>query len=579
MSNLGYVLTVRLSTRLILGNVFTLSAMALVLGVYFVLQHRADVSELNHARDETMNQSVRAKGQRRVRILSAVTRHVVEQALVAGASANLPFLSEVIEATVANDRDTIYGIIMDTHGTAIVHTDASMVGRMLADGATAHAARNTDSSTEIVVDNVLDTSAPIWVNGVRWGTIRFGVTLAPLDEALARSAQHVERIVRQGLLAMIAAAAVSLALGSATGAWIARRLLHPLRALGAGVRAVRQGDFSTEVVPAGSPELRELADGFNAMTSAIANRERAIGEQLEAVARALRKEEETNRLKSSFIANVSHELRTPLNAIVNVPSTLLSEFVRTRIWRCDRCGDAFESDAPDRNEDDDAQRCPQCEQALVREERFVNCGDEERQRRALVRLEQSSRHLLALVNDLLDFSKLEAGRMTLAPTELRVDDLLSSIEQTMRGLAEANGHRLTIERLGGPATIRADELRLRQVLMNLVGNAIKFTPKDGTINITADATLLAGKAAVLFSVLDSGPGIAAADVEVVFERFRQLDDGHTRQHGGTGLGLAISRQIVELHGGRIWCEPAAGRGGVFRFALPIVDDHTPLRAT
>lgn len=550
--------------------------MALALGAYFIRQHRADVSELNRARDETMRQSVYAKGQRRVRILSAVTRYVVEQAAATHGAPNLAFLGEVVAETVANDQDTIYGVIVDATGRALVHTDERQVGRVLSDPAAVHANENQRPSTEIVVDNVLDTSAPILIDGARWGTIRFGVTLRPLDDALQSSARHAARIVDQGLAATIAAAIVALLVGSITGAWIARRLLRPLRALGTAVRSVRQGELGVNVTPVGSPELRELAEGVNAMTSAIAQRERAIAEQLEAVERALRREEETNRLKSRFIANVSHELRTPLNAIVNVPATLLGEFRKIPVWRCARCGDAYESDTSTEAATDE--RCPQCGEALVAADQLVNRGDPTMQQRALGRLEQSATHLLALVNDLLDFSKLEAGRVTLAPGDVTIESLFTAVEETVRALSEAKRQKITLHRVGGPPSIRADELRLRQVLINLVGNAIKFTPVEGTIQMTASAGELAGKPAVVFSVIDSGPGVSATDAEVIFESFRQLDDGHTRQHGGTGLGLAISRQLVELHGGRIWCEGSVGRG-VFRFALPIIDDHTESSST
>ena len=182
---------------------------------------------------------------------------------------------------------------------------------------------------------------------------------------------------------------------------------------------------------------------------------------------------------------------------------------------------------------------------------------------------ESGQHLLSLINDILDLSKIEAGRMELEPTDF---DLPSAIENTLtlvRERAQRRGitlGRTVDERLG---MIRADERKVKQVLLNLLSNALKFTPEGGRIDVRAavrDGT-------VEISVTDTGVGIAPEDQDSVFEEFRQVGTA-AKKVEGTGLGLAISRKFIELHGGRIWVESQVGKGSTFAFTLPLsIDEH------
>jgi len=315
------------------------------------------------------------------------------------------------------------------------------------------------------------------------------------------------------------------------------------------------------VQPFGSPELVALGNTFNEMADAIETRDRQIQSQLADVKRALSREEEASKLKSQFLANVSHELRTPLNAIINVPTTLRSEYEKRACWRCPRCRVDYESDAADGT----AEPCPTCQSALVAAERMVMLGDSDEHYQALGRLETTSQHLLFVVNDLLDFSKLDAGKMQLNLAPADPGALLTAVADTLAGLATEKGLKIETVPPPSPAALDCDRFRLTQVLLNLVGNAIKFTPKGGHVVLSAGREAIGGGSALVFAVADDGPGIPADQLELVFESFRQVDGSHTRAHGGTGLGLAIAREIVELHGGRIWCESVVGRGAVFKF--------------
>jgi signal transduction histidine kinase len=186
-------------------------------------------------------------------------------------------------------------------------------------------------------------------------------------------------------------------------------------------------------------------------------------------------------------------------------------------------------------------------------------------REVLQRIETNGRHLLGLINDVLDLSKIEAGQLALSLGEYSVKDLVQGVYVAVEPLAAAKKLALALELAPGLPPARGDARRIAQVLLNLVGNAIKFTDQ-GSVVIRA-----AGSGGVVtLAVCDTGPGIAPADQEKIFEEFQQADNSITRGKGGTGLGLAISRRIIEMHGGRIWVESAPGAGATFFVTLPVL---------
>jgi signal transduction histidine kinase len=229
--------------------------------------------------------------------------------------------------------------------------------------------------------------------------------------------------------------------------------------------------------------------------------------------------EAASRHKSEFLASMSHELRTPLNAILGF-SEVLSERM------------------------------------------FGEIND--KQAEYLSDILESGRHLLSLINDILDLSKIEAGRMELEPAEFDLKDAVENAMSLVRERAHRRGiaFQRTIDDNVG--LIRADERKVKQVLLNLLSNALKFTPEGGEIHVRAE--LRDGMAQI--SVTDSGVGIAPEDQEAVFEEFRQVGKAEKKAEG-TGLGLAISRKFIELHGGRIWVKSQVGTGSTFAFTLPL----------
>jgi signal transduction histidine kinase len=176
----------------------------------------------------------------------------------------------------------------------------------------------------------------------------------------------------------------------------------------------------------------------------------------------------------------------------------------------------------------------------------------------------SANHLLALINDVLDLSKVEAGQVELQVAPFSLRDALERGVSMVREQATADGVRVMLQANGGLDVVTGDERRIRQVIFNLLSNAVKFTPAGGLVDVSA--TQDNGKVTV--SVADTGPGIAAEDLDRIFEEFQQTETG-ARQSEGTGLGLALSKRFVEMHGGRIWCDSELGKGSTFRFTLPL----------
>jgi signal transduction histidine kinase len=188
----------------------------------------------------------------------------------------------------------------------------------------------------------------------------------------------------------------------------------------------------------------------------------------------------------------------------------------------------------------------------------------EKARATLGRVQANGRHLLGLINDVLDLSKIEAGQLTLSLDDYAIGQVVRTVAATTEPLARAKGLKLTATIADGLPLGRGDERRLSQVLLNLAGNAVKFT-EAGSIEIAANAR--DGRFEVF--VRDTGPGVALENQTRIFEEFQQVDDSNTRQKGGTGLGLAISKRIVEMHGGTIGIESVPGSGSTFKISIPI----------
>ncbi len=265
-----------------------------------------------------------------------------------------------------------------------------------------------------------------------------------------------------------------------------------------------------------APEVVNLLQTF-ATQSVLAIQNARLFREIEAKGREL---EAANRHKSEFLANVSHELRTPLNAIIGFSEVLLEKL-------------------------------------------FGELND--KQNEYVDDILSSGRHLLSLINDILDLSKIEAGRMELETTTFDLPLAIENALLLVRERASRHGiklERAVDERLGD---FTGDERKVKQILVNLLSNAVKFTPEGGAIKVEAAL----GDSAVIVSVTDTGIGIAREDQEAIFEEFRQASGNYSQKREGTGLGLTLTRRFVEMHGGKIWVESEPGKGSKFTFTLPI----------
>jgi len=329
------------------------------------------------------------------------------------------------------------------------------------------------------------------------------VNKAEADMVASIDATHDAYITSRRVVIQFAVGSIALAL--ALGYAISWSLIGPVRHMDERLQQIASGDFAGRVEIPNRDELGALAANLNRMSEELGR----LYQQLEAA----------SRHKSEFLANMSHELRTPLNAIIGFSEVLLERMFGE-----------------------------------------LNPKQEE----YLQDIMTSGRHLLSLINDILDLSKVEAGRMELEPSAFDLPAALEGCLTLVRERATRHGITLGLtvdERLG---QIVADERKVRQVVLNLLSNAVKFTPEGGRVAVGAARA----DGSVEVSVSDTGIGIAQDEQEAIFEEFRQAGSDYTRKREGTGLGLALSRKFVELHGGRIWVKSEVGKGSTFTFTLP-----------
>jgi signal transduction histidine kinase/ActR/RegA family two-component response regulator len=281
------------------------------------------------------------------------------------------------------------------------------------------------------------------------------------------------------------------------------------------------------------------------------------------LAKALELSQIAVRVKSEFLAKVSHELRTPLNAIINIPEGLLEDFPERQRAVCAACGFSFEFDGDAAYQD--LQACQQCQSPKPGVELLSvqYSGEPSHTRSYLDTVRRSGKHLLSVVDDVLDFSKLEAGKLKLQLESVQLQTIISDLGRTLAPVASGQRIQLVFPEVG-QAQLTADPVKLMQIFINLIGNAIKFSPQGGTVEMTHACE---GDEHV-FTVRDHGIGIAPEHQQFIFEGFRQVEGASTRRYGGTGLGLAITRELVTLHGGALSLVSQVGEGTTFTVRLP-----------
>ncbi len=315
--------------------------------------------------------------------------------------------------------------------------------------------------------------------------------------------------------------------------FITKRLTRPLLSLSKIMAVTEQGPCGVRAEVKGPLEITVMARAFNSMMHALEERDKALREQNEqleqrvvertrelAVARD--KALQASQAKSAFLANMSHELRTPLNAVIGYSELLLEVAEEENL-------DEFNAD--------------------------------------LNKIKGAGEHLLGLISDILDFSKIEAGKMELYIEEFSIAAMIHNVQTVSEPLAQKTGNQLQITTPEDIGTITADETKLRQVLINLLGNACKFT-EHGHVSLYVESHNLDNEDWIHFAVVDTGIGMSIDQSEKLFQDFTQADTSTTRKYGGTGLGLSISQRFCEMMGGTICVESVMGKGSTFTVQLP-----------
>jgi signal transduction histidine kinase len=324
---------------------------------------------------------------------------------------------------------------------------------------------------------------------------------------------------RRSMFVMGAFVVASVVLALVGGFVISWAFILPVRAAESFLSDVAEGKFGGTVSVPNGDEFGALAARLNETSRELARldaEQRAAADVLRSLNARL---EQASRAKSEFLANMSHELRTPLNAILG-----FTEMIQDDLY----------GELP----------------ADLKE--------------PLADIQTNGHHLLRLINDVLDLSKIEAGRMELSLGDYAVEDVVGTVRASLRSLASERGLELVAEVEPNLPVAHGDGKRITQCLMNLVGNALKFT-RQGRVAIGVERV----GDLLRYRVSDTGIGIPADQIDAVFAEFKQVDATTTRDFGGTGLGLSITRKFVELHGGRIWVESELGKGSTFYFTIPV----------
>ena len=351
---------------------------------------------------------------------------------------------------------------------------------------------------------VLNLSSPIEIDGSEVGTLNVSVDLSPLQNDIRRFA-----------LATLFCLFLSFALVYQLAKLFQKSVTGPIDELASTMRDVSGGnDYSRRVRHISNDEIGLLASSFNAMLQNIEDRDRVLEEMVSKLKSA-------TAAKSAFLANMSHEIRTPMNGILGITSLLL---------------ETAETDK--------------------RESYYKT-------------IDSSAKSLMLLIDDILDLSKIEAGKYTIDAVEFTLLDTMDELQSLFESMARAKGLQFTFSIAeDAPICLVGDPKRIRQVLINLIGNAFKFT-EAGAVAVSVSATgKTESSAQFVFTVTDTGIGISEQAQGKIFSDFTQADDSLTKGYGGTGLGLAISRNLVELMHGEIGVDSITGQGSSFWFTLP-----------
>ncbi len=420
---------------------------------------------------------------------------------------NLRSLSSGLATSLALAGRTVY--VADGKGRIMLHRDPGVMVRRMTIVERPHFGAEDRAAARVVASRGLD-GGEVLVSSMDIGVLGWRAyveqptreALRPVDEAVARTA----------VLALMWLAVVV-----SVGLYLSRRLTQPIAAVAQGAAALASGDLRTRIKVESHDELQDLAAQFNAMADSL---QQTIEQQEQRIAEKTHALEVANRHKSEFLTNMSHELRTPLNAVIGMSEVLAEQEV---------CGPLTA-----------------------------------KQLEYMTDIHNSGTHLLALINEILDMSKVESGRMELDRVVVDVGSQVAQAVALVRDRADRQSVQLVTNVGPDPCEWRIDPQRFRQILLNLLSNAVKFTARGGRVSLGARIEARG----LVIEVDDTGRGIAPEHLPLVFEPFRQFGAQPGLPVEGTGLGLALVKRLVELHDGSITLDSELGRGSRFTLVFP-----------
>ncbi|MDA5556938.1 hybrid sensor histidine kinase/response regulator [Shimia sp. MMG029] len=496
--------------------------------LYFGIMIGAFVTTLIYLNTLTQLELVRTRFAERSDALGILIQEVTLPYLFEGRPAEL----DIIYQELLRQPDILSLKFVDPNGYLLVNGEEDSNALFLSRVDDPIIAETSESKVKKIVseNSVIQVAVPVIYGNVNYGTIRFDLDGAPANN-------EVSLVLRRNMLFGVFFTLTGVLLSI----WVSRRLTEPLARLNSATKRAAKGNLNQSIVIRTNDEVEGLANSFNLMLGNLRAWVQSLedtqtklelsGRDLNAKNKELQVAAEqaqaAEKAKSQFLARMSHEIRTPMNGVLGMAELL--------------------ADTDLSNDQKDL----------------------------LESIHSSGSTLLTIINDILDFSKIDGKHMVLREEVFRPSEVIENTAQMLAFQAASAGVDL-ITRIEPtlPKSLVGDDARLQQIIINLVGNALKFT-EEGYVLINATLKTEDGRDVMQVDVCDTGIGIPQSQLETVFDQFTQVDGSYSRRHQGTGLGLAIAKGFIELMGGRIWAKSEIGTGTTFSFTVPIVSPEAP----